>query len=179
MPKVSTRRKVKGSRKKKNTTKKPNHESTKERNHERAVFFELSKFRVFVMVFLVLMKFGVFMWRFMVVMLLLLGTLVRVCTGQEFHGTPIALSDQVDNGGTYAGIRLLGALRLPSTVINGTRLCGLSGLAWDEDAELLYAISDGGGLFHLKPEFDDRGYLRDVRLVAGPSAARRGGKSSA
>jgi len=105
------------------------------------------------------------MWRFMVVVLLLLGPLVGVSTGQEFHGTPTSISDQVDNGGTYAGIRLLGALRLPSAVINGAKLCGLSGLAWDEDAELLYAISDGGGLFHLKPEFDDRGFLRDVRLL--------------
>jgi hypothetical protein len=111
------------------------------------------------------MKLGVFMWRFMVVVLLLLGTLPQVSAGQEFHATPISLSDQVVNGGTYAGIRLLGALRLPSTVINGAKLCGLSGLAWDEDAELLYAISDGGGLFHLRPEFDDRGFLRDVRLV--------------
>jgi hypothetical protein len=105
------------------------------------------------------------MWRFMAVVLLLLGLLVRVCTGQEFHGTPISLSDQVDNGGTYAGIRLLGVLRLPRTVINGAKLCGLSGLAWDEDSELLYALSDGGGLFHLKPEFDDRGFLRGVRLA--------------
>jgi len=105
------------------------------------------------------------MWRFMAVVLLLLGPLVRVSTGQEFHGTPISLSDQVDNGGSYGGIRLLGALRLPRTVINGAKLCGLSGLAWDEDSELLYALSDGGGLFHLKPEFDDRGFLRDVRLV--------------
>lgn len=105
------------------------------------------------------------MCRFMVVVLLLLGPLVRFCTGQEFHASPFSLSDQVVNGGTYAGIRLLGALRLPRTEISGTKLCGLSGLAWDEDAELLYAISDGGALFHLKPEFDDRGYLRDVRLV--------------
>jgi hypothetical protein len=115
------------------------------------------------------------MCRFMVVVLLLLGPLVRFCTGQEFHASPFSLSDQVVNGGTYAGIRLLGALRLPSTVINGAKLCGLSGLAWDEDAELLYAISDGGGLFHLKPEFDDRGFLRDVHLVQAHPLLDEGG----
>ena len=106
------------------------------------------------------------MSSFIVVMLLLLGTLTRVSAAQEFKAVPISLSDHVGLGGSYAGIRLLGSLRLPRTEINGLRLCGLSGLAWDEDAELLYAISDGGDLFHLKPEFDDQGYLRDVRLVA-------------
>jgi hypothetical protein len=71
---------------------------------------------------------------------------------------------------------LLGALRLPSTVINGAKLCGLSGLAWDEDAELLCAISDRGRLFHFKPEFDDRGFLRDVRLVQAHPLLDEAGK---
>lgn len=105
------------------------------------------------------------MSRLVVAVILLLGTLIPVYAEQEFHATPVSLSDHVDNGGTYAGIRLLGALRLPRTQVHGVRLCGLSGLAWDEDAELLYAVSDGGGLFHLKPEFDERGYLKDVSLV--------------
>ncbi len=85
---------------------------------------------------------------------------------RDFEAIPVSLSDRVDIGGTHEGIRLLGALRLPSTERNGLRLCGLSGLAWDEDEELLYALSDGGGLFHLKPGLDERGYLKGVRLVA-------------
>jgi hypothetical protein len=116
------------------------------------------------------------MFRFMAVIVLVLGTLIPVFAAQEFKATPISFSDRVSNGGTYAGIRLLGALRLPRTEINGTRLCGLSGLAWDEDAELLYALSDGGALFHLKPEFDDRGYVTDVHLLQAYPLLDQAGK---
>jgi hypothetical protein len=109
-------------------------------------------------------------------MLLLLGTLTSASATQDFKAVPISLSDHVGAGGTYAGIRLLGSLRLPRTEINGLKLCGLSGLAWDEDAELLYAISDGGGLFHLKPDLDDQGYLSDVHLVAAHPLTDQSGK---
>jgi hypothetical protein len=109
-------------------------------------------------------------------MLLLLGTLTPVSAAQEFRAVPVSLSDQVGVGGTYAGIRLLGALQLPRTEINGLKLCGLSGLAWDEDAALLYTVSDGGGLFHLRPELDDRGHLSSVRLIAGYPLLDQSGK---
>lgn len=85
---------------------------------------------------------------------------------REFQATPITLADQFGPGDTHAGIRWLGALRLPSAEFNGLKLCGLSDLAWDEDAGLLYAISDIGGLFHLRPEFDSRGILTGLRVVA-------------
>lgn len=88
------------------------------------------------------------------------------CATGEFRAVPISLADQVGPGDTYAGIRLLGALRLSDTQINGLRLCGLSGLAWDEDAGLLYALSDEGALFHLRPEFDRQGFLSGLRPVA-------------
>ena len=91
---------------------------------------------------------------------------LSTCAANEFRATPISLTDQVSVGDTYAGIRLLGALRLANTRINGLRLCGLSGLAWDEDERLLYAVSDLGNLFHLRPEFDAQGYLTGIRPVA-------------
>lgn len=97
---------------------------------------------------------------------LLLSLSVSACTAREFEASPIALTDQASPGDVYAGIRLLGALRLAGAEINGLRLCGLSGLAWDEDAGLLYAISDTGNLFHLRPEFDEHGYLSGMRPVA-------------
>ena len=83
-----------------------------------------------------------------------------------FQATPITLADAVNPGDTYAGIRWLGALRLARTEVNGLRLCGLSGLAWDEDEGRLYAISDIGGLFHLQPMFDAQGYLVGVAPLA-------------
>jgi hypothetical protein len=106
------------------------------------------------------------MSRLILLLALLLGLLASACTAREFEATPISLADQVGPGDAYAGIRFLGALRLASAEIDGLRLCGLSGLAWDEDAGLLYAISDEGRLFHLRPEFDGHGYLSGMRPVA-------------
>lgn len=106
------------------------------------------------------------MSRLILLLALLLGLPLSACSAREFEATPISLADQVSPGDAYAGIRLLGALRLTSAEIDGLRLCGLSGLAWDEDAGLLYAISDEGRLFHLRPEFDNHGYLSGIRPVA-------------
>ncbi|MFO1420229.1 MAG: esterase-like activity of phytase family protein [Candidatus Competibacteraceae bacterium] len=106
------------------------------------------------------------MSRFITVLAIVLGLHVCACATTEFRAEPISLADSIGPGDTYAGIRLLGALRLSNTPIDGLRLCGLSGLAWDEDAGLLYALSDEGALFHLRPKFDSPGYLIGVRLVA-------------
>ena len=64
------------------------------------------------------------------------------------------------------GIRVLGVLELPTRLLqNGYRFGGLSGLAWDEDENTLYAVSDLGVLFGLRPVFrKDR--LVDVGLVS-------------
>lgn len=103
--------------------------------------------------------------RLLLIFTLMVG-LQGACATAEFQATPITLTDQVSVGEVYQGIRLLGALRLNDVERNGLRLCGLSGLAWDEDAGLLYAISDQGNLFHLRPEFDANDALSGVRLVA-------------
>ncbi|MCB1921804.1 MAG: esterase-like activity of phytase family protein [Candidatus Competibacteraceae bacterium] len=104
--------------------------------------------------------------RFLLTCILMVGLNASTCATQEFKATPIPLADQVSVGDVYAGIRLLGALRLANTEINDQRLCGLSGLAWDEDASILYALSDFGTLFHLRPEFSKQGYLTGVQLIA-------------
>jgi hypothetical protein len=106
------------------------------------------------------------MSRLIMAFAVVLGLLGGACATGEFQADPIALADQVGPGDSYGGIRLLGALRLSNARTDDPRLCGLSGLAWDEDAGLVYAISDNGGLFHLRPAFDDRGYLSGMRLVA-------------
>lgn len=104
--------------------------------------------------------------RFILLLAVLCGLPLSACAAREFAATPISLADQVGTGDIYAGIRLLGALRLTGSEINGLRLCGLSGLAWDEDAGLLLVISDQGALFHLQPTFDDQGYLTGARAIA-------------
>jgi hypothetical protein len=58
-------------------------------------------------------------------------------------------------GSTHMGVRLLGALHVEQGRIDGLEVDELSGLAWDDDAGLLYAISDRGRLFHLRPVLQD------------------------
>lgn len=60
-------------------------------------------------------------------------------------------------------LRPLGMLDLPERTVNGLRFSGLSGLAWDEDENLLYALGDHGILFHLRPVFRNN-QLVDVVL---------------
>ncbi|MFO1429131.1 MAG: esterase-like activity of phytase family protein [Candidatus Competibacteraceae bacterium] len=103
--------------------------------------------------------------RIFFLLLLLLGGLnSAACAGSSVQAVAVPLSQRVAVGDRYMGIRLLGVLRLPQATVNGLPLRELSGLAWDEDAGLLYAVSDKGMLFHLRPVFsDDR--LSDVELI--------------
>jgi hypothetical protein len=64
---------------------------------------------------------------------------------------PVPLSDKLNVGDRVGHIRFLGMLELPNPVVDGMRFSQLSGLAWDEDDGILYAISDKGFLFHLRP----------------------------
>lgn len=105
-------------------------------------------------------------FRLIMLTLLVLGLQTDIRAAREFQTTVVALSDQFSVGDRYADIRLLGALQLTNAEHNGLEFCGLSGLAWDEDAGLLYALSDQGSLFHLKPEFDAQGYLVGAQRVA-------------
>lgn len=107
------------------------------------------------------------MSRTLALFLLLFTLPISACTSQEFKATPFIMSEQFPPGATYQGIRLLGALQFNDAKIDDLPLCGLSGLAWDEDAGVLYALSDQGHIFHLRPAFDQQGYLIDALAIAG------------
>ena len=55
-------------------------------------------------------------------------------------------------------------LELPDVTVDGLRLSQLSGLAWDDDDGVLYAISDKGALFHLRPVIRE-GRLAGLQLL--------------
>jgi len=61
----------------------------------------------------------------------------------------VDLSDKYATGGKYMRMRLHGTVEIPNTM-NGSHIFGLSGIAWDEDEQRLYIISDRGHLFHFK-----------------------------
>lgn len=75
----------------------------------------------------------------------------------------VPLAEGVKPGARIGRLRFLGMLELPDIRRDGTRLSQLSGLAWDEDDGVLYAVSDRGYLFHLVPEFEGD-VLARVRL---------------
>jgi hypothetical protein len=78
---------------------------------------------------------------------------------------PHALSETIKPGDTLNAIRFLGMVEVPSVSVLGKTLSELSGLAFDEDENLLYAVSDKGTLFHLRPEFSSD-YLTGLTLLA-------------
>ena len=86
-----------------------------------------------------------------------------IFTGVE-AANPYRLNAQYENGDGYMSVRLLGAVELPFERLSGHDLLGLSGLAWDNDDQVLYALSDRGVLFHLRPEFS-AGFLTDVEVL--------------
>ena len=70
-----------------------------------------------------------------------------------------------DSDGYHMQAQLLGAVEIPSVVIAGIPLYGLSALAFDNDQNILYALSDGGALFHFRPQFD-AGKLINLKPLA-------------
>jgi hypothetical protein len=69
---------------------------------------------------------------------------------------PVSFSNNHPTGDTYMQIRLLGTIKIAHKKINGIPITELSGLVWDNDEQLLYAISDNGSLFHLRPIISDK-----------------------
>lgn len=75
--------------------------------------------------------------------------------------TPFSISNEYTTGDTFMNVRLQGTVRLRPEEVNSLKPRELSGLAWDVDEGLLYAVSDDGFLVHLRPEFHD-GVLQRV-----------------
>jgi len=87
---------------------------------------------------------------------------------------PVPLADSATGSERIGQLRALGLLELPSRTVNGLRLAGLSDLAWDDDDGVLYALSDLGALFGLRPVFRD-GRLTDLGLVSAAPLLRPDG----
>lgn len=57
-------------------------------------------------------------------------------------------------GAGAADLEVLDSMDIPVEGANGVRVEEFSGLAWDEDEQLLYAVSDGGVLHHFRIRMD-------------------------
>ena len=74
-------------------------------------------------------------------------------------------TELINGPGTYK-VGILSIATLSNVTIKGFKVSELSGLAWDEDENILYALSDNGYLLHLKPVFK-KGQLTDVEFING------------
>lgn len=107
--------------------------------------------------------------RFLIITLLTLGSLaalpssgVAAQTDLDTRSVPLADNIRIDN--RVDRVRFLGMLQLPNPVVDKMRFSQLSGLAWDDDEGILYALSDKGFLFHLQPVFRN-GALTGLKLL--------------
>jgi hypothetical protein len=85
-------------------------------------------------------------------------------TPTKLETRSVALSENIKVGDRIGHILFLGMLQLPNPKVGGMRFSQLSGLAWDDDDGILYAISDKGYLFHLQPAFEN-GVLTGLKLL--------------
>lgn len=95
-------------------------------------------------------------------------------TPAELETRSVALSENIKVGDRTGHIRFLGMLQLPNPTVDGMRLSQISGLAWDDDDGILYAVSDKGFLFHLQPVFDN-GALTGLKLLKALHLRETGG----
>lgn len=64
------------------------------------------------------------------------------------------LASALSTGSAQPSLEALDSMDLPSEGADGVRIEELSGLSWDEDEQLLYAVSDGGVLYHFRIRLD-------------------------
>ncbi|MCG8324752.1 MAG: esterase-like activity of phytase family protein, partial [Thiotrichales bacterium] len=85
-------------------------------------------------------------------------------SGLEMAKNLHTLSTEVLENHSKKGFQILGVIELRNVSLAGVIVSEFSGLAWDQDEQLLYAVSDQGYLVHLRPVLES-GYLVDVDLV--------------
>ncbi len=70
-------------------------------------------------------------------------------------GTAVMMALSADAKGAAPPVaQILDSVRVPNAGPDGSEISELSGLAWDEDEQLLYAVSDAGYLVHFRIAID-------------------------
>lgn len=105
-------------------------------------------------------------------LLFLLLLTISACANLVTH--PVKFSRDYKTGDAYMGIVLHGTIELAEQTINKIKVSELSGLAWDEDEQLLYAISDNGFLFHFRPVLAEHTLIDAHILAAFPLTEVKG-----
>lgn len=105
-------------------------------------------------------------------MLLLMAPLVQA---EKARAEQISKPVTIYYGMDAPRINPLGAVSLKSKSADGVHITGISALAWDQDEELLYGVTDQGLVHHLRPTFNNDS-LTSVELIASYKLLKKDGK---
>ena len=72
----------------------------------------------------------------------------------------------INDHNANSSLQLQSIAQLTNISIDGIKVSELSGIVWDDDENLLYAVSDNGYLLHFRPVFTAEN-LSDILFVAG------------
>jgi hypothetical protein len=72
----------------------------------------------------------------------------------RFTLTGALLASTLSAGSAQPILEALDSMEISAEGVNGVRIEEFSGLSWDEDEQLLYAVSDGGVLHHFRIRLD-------------------------
>jgi hypothetical protein len=100
--------------------------------------------------------------------------------GRLFCGFTLAgalLASTLSTGSAQPSLEALDSMDLPSEGADGVRIEELSGLSWDEDEQLLYAVSDGGVLYHFRVRLDGSRIAEIQSVFSAPLATKASGTS--
>lgn len=95
-------------------------------------------------------------------------------TGHAYNYSILPQSEEFESIDQFMQIKILGSIALKPIKIDSLVVSELSGIAWDNDEQLLYAISDEGLLYHIKLIFN-KGRLHNMRVIlAVPLKSKKG-----
>ena len=100
-----------------------------------------------------------FLWLLIVIPI----TFLSSCSAFKANAYNFSITPN-DIDSRFMRIDILSSLLIKSKTYNSLPITEFSDLAWDEDEQLLYAVSDEGLLYHLKLDLTDR-ELKTVNIV--------------
>ena len=98
--------------------------------------------------------------------LFLLFCISHQCQGEENIASIQEPDLKIKNDTGNYELAILAAATLTNITVNGFKISELSGLAWDNDENILYALSDNGYILHLRPVFSND-HLKEILFIAG------------
>lgn len=90
--------------------------------------------------------------------------LTSCATTAESNSYRVSFAPDSVSGDRYMSIKLMGSIALSGAKVNGLPVVEVSDLAWDNDTQTLYGISDDGYLYTLKLSLN-QGILKQAKIT--------------